>query len=588
MPCTTILVGKKASYDGSTIIARNDDAGSANHFTAKKFVIVNPEDQPELYQSVLTNAKIPLPANPMRYSAAPNAVGDKGIWAACGVNEMNVGMTATETISTNERVQAADPLVSYDPEYSDVPGGIGEEDFVTLVLPYIKSAREGVERLGSLLETYGTNEMNGIAFSDSDEIWWMETIGGHHWMARRVPDNCYAVIPNQLGLDRLDLKDALGEQKEYMCSADLREFIEENHLDLTLGEVWTESGTRTEIRKDTGTGIEAETDTEAGIDTEAGSCTEAWTVTEAGTSVLNPREAFGSHDDSDHAYNTPRAWYMLRYFNPKTLVWDGPDADYRPEDDDLPWCMIPERKITTEDVKYILSSHYQGTPYDPYTSHGDKSLSNKYRAIGINRTDLLGIIQIRPYLPEECKVLHWISFGSNVFNASAPFYPNVSKTPSYLSSTTGRVSTDSWYWTSRLIAALADASWTQSRFEIEHYSFAIQSEARRVIHETDKKIKELVAAAGTTTYGTAAGTGMSGATSPGAEAGTTAPKSAVGTSVKIAASEDKTMDLQVQEILEQANQAIADILMKHADKTLDTVLQLTSDGMRNRFSRADM
>lgn len=28
MPCTTILVGKKASYDGSTMIARNDDSGS--------------------------------------------------------------------------------------------------------------------------------------------------------------------------------------------------------------------------------------------------------------------------------------------------------------------------------------------------------------------------------------------------------------------------------------------------------------------------------------------------------------------------------------------------------------------------------
>ena len=30
--------------------------------------------------------------------------------------------------------------------------------------------------------------MNGIAFQDVDEIWWLETIGGHHWMARRVPD----------------------------------------------------------------------------------------------------------------------------------------------------------------------------------------------------------------------------------------------------------------------------------------------------------------------------------------------------------------------------------------------------------------
>ena len=40
MACTTILVGKNASYDGSTMIARNDDSGSG-HFTAKKFTVTN-------------------------------------------------------------------------------------------------------------------------------------------------------------------------------------------------------------------------------------------------------------------------------------------------------------------------------------------------------------------------------------------------------------------------------------------------------------------------------------------------------------------------------------------------------------------
>lgn len=35
MSCTTILVGKDASYDGSTMIARNDDSG-AGRYTAKK------------------------------------------------------------------------------------------------------------------------------------------------------------------------------------------------------------------------------------------------------------------------------------------------------------------------------------------------------------------------------------------------------------------------------------------------------------------------------------------------------------------------------------------------------------------------
>ena len=234
MACTTILVGRKASYDGSTMIARNDDSGSG-HFTPKKFVVVPPQEHPAVYRSVLSHVEVELPGSPMRMTAMPNAVEGKGIWAAGGVNEAGVGMTATETITSNPRVLGADPLVEYIPAKDgqpEVPGGIGEEDIVYLVLPYIHTAREGVLRLGKLLEKYGTYEMNGIAFQD--------------------------------------------------VHADLDDFIENNHLDLS----WN--------------------------------------------GVLNPRDAFGSHDDSDHVYNTPRAWFMLRYLNPHSKKWDGPNADYTP------------------------------------------------------------------------------------------------------------------------------------------------------------------------------------------------------------------------------------------------------------------
>lgn len=56
-------------------------------------------------------------------------------------------------------------------------------------------------------------------------------------MARKVPDDVYVVMPNQLGIDTFDLEDALGEQKEYMCSQDLKEFIEKYHLDLSIDSV---------------------------------------------------------------------------------------------------------------------------------------------------------------------------------------------------------------------------------------------------------------------------------------------------------------------------------------------------------------
>jgi len=54
MACTTILVGKKASYDGSTIIARNDDSGQGM-YTAKKYQIINPNEQPRKYTTVISH-----------------------------------------------------------------------------------------------------------------------------------------------------------------------------------------------------------------------------------------------------------------------------------------------------------------------------------------------------------------------------------------------------------------------------------------------------------------------------------------------------------------------------------------------------
>ena len=180
MPCTTVLVGKNASNDHSTMISRTDDG----FFDVKKLIVVEPDKQPRKYKSVISHVEIDLPDDPMRYTACPSVDKKHGIWAATGINAANVGMTATETITTNPRVLAADPLVVYQKAEKrgekDIPGGIGEEDIVVLTLPYIHCAREGVIRLGQLLEKYGTYESNGIAFNDENEVWWLETIGGHH------------------------------------------------------------------------------------------------------------------------------------------------------------------------------------------------------------------------------------------------------------------------------------------------------------------------------------------------------------------------------------------------------------------------
>ena len=84
---------------------------------------------------------------------------------------------------------------------------------------------------------------------------------------------------------------------------------------------------------------------------------------------------------------------MARYFLPRTYKWDGDSADFTPESNDIPWSFVPERKVTVEDVRYLLGSYYQGTPYDPY----DKTAAckGKYRTIGVPNSDVCGIMQIR-------------------------------------------------------------------------------------------------------------------------------------------------------------------------------------------------
>ncbi|MBO7403189.1 MAG: C69 family dipeptidase [Lachnospiraceae bacterium] len=440
MPCTTVLVGKKASNDNTTMISRTDDGS----FDVKKIIVVEPDKQPKKYKCVNSKLVIELTEKPMRYTSCPNVDPKEGTWAATGINAANVGMTATETITSNPRVLAADPFVQYQKPKKRgekaVPGGIGEEDFVVLVLPYVKTAREGVLRLGSLLEKYGTYEPNGIAFNDENEVWWLETIGGHHWMAKRVPDDLVVIAPNRFGMDSFDLKDAFGAKKAHLCSADLREFIAENHLDLNQD------------------------------------------------GKFDPRDVFGSHTDMDHIYDNPRAWFMGRYLTPFSHKWDGENAEYTPESDNIPWALKPDRKVAIEDVKYMLSSHFQGTDFDPYTSR-DTGKRGMYRSIGINRTGVCTICQIRSDVPDIIKGVEWVCFGSTTFDAIVPLYTNVPSMPAYMSNVTCDVSTENFYWGSRLLGALADKDYAACFQQITRYQEATMVEGRKIINEYDKKIK---------------------------------------------------------------------------------------------------
>ncbi len=223
--------------------------------------VVHPDEQPRTYTTALSHltlelpgdpmrySSVPhltleLPGDPMRYSSVPDALPGHGIWAAAGFNTANVGMSATETITSNERVLGADPLVEYVP----ATGVEGEEGY-TPAVP------------GVLGEEYFVIDVDDATDEEADAY--------EEYVA--------------------DLMDLIADVREGMLSGE----------------------------------------------------------------IFNPREAFGSHSDSDHVYNTPRAWYMQRCPNHHD-GWVGHYAHFTPESDDIPWCRAPERKVTIDERHRLL------------------------------------------------------------------------------------------------------------------------------------------------------------------------------------------------------------------------------------------
>lgn len=420
--CTTILVGKDATIDGSTMIARSEDGGST--IIPEAFIAVNPKEQPKHYKAVISGQEIDdedLLPNPLRYTSAPDASGKNGIWAAAGINDATVAMTATETITTNSRIQGIDPLVE--------EGGLGEEDFVTLTLPYIHSAREGVKRLGYLVEKYGTYEMNGSAFADHDEVWYIETIGGHHWAARRIPDDAYVAAPNRLNIDFFDFND----EENFMCSSDLLDIINEYHLNPDY-------------------------------------------------QGYNLRHIFGSSTIKDAHYNNPRAWYIHRYFDPE---WEG-----EPGDQDQPFITYAKKKISPEDIKFLESSHYQDTKYDVYSTTNTEAEKKLFRPIGINRNFETHILQIRNDLEEGIAGVQWLAFGPNTFNCFVPFYTNVTTTPASFQ-TGPDFDLTKIFWLNKLNAQLGDTNYKVYSALEQAFEEKTMAKLRQIENETDRAVKGL-------------------------------------------------------------------------------------------------
>lgn len=218
--CSSLIVGKGASADGSIIIARNEDYYINNW---NKRMVVHPRREADKGEMLAfkNGLKGPAPATLYRYTGLMDWNGDTaggdGLYEERGVNEFNVAISATNSAEVNERAKKADPLVDE---------GVIEAAIPSLILPQAKTAREAAELLGRYVTEHGAGEGNGILLADPNEAWYLEIGSGHHWLAYRVPQDGYLMIANGLRLQGIDLTDSAN----VIASPGLAEFVTTHKL----------------------------------------------------------------------------------------------------------------------------------------------------------------------------------------------------------------------------------------------------------------------------------------------------------------------------------------------------------------------
>lgn len=208
--CSGFIIGKGLTKDGSILYGRTEDypykqgdGTTPGQHTHNKNFIVNPAKdyaEGEMLEDVSTGFTYPHLRHEFKYTsvADDSRDTDEGIFDEHGFNEYGVSLTATLTTTPREDVLAVDPLVK---------DGIAEAAMTTLILPRVKTAREGVELLAKVIDEKGSAEGNNIMIADKNELWYMEIYSGHQYVAYKYPDDKFSIMPNTYFLGALNLSD---------------------------------------------------------------------------------------------------------------------------------------------------------------------------------------------------------------------------------------------------------------------------------------------------------------------------------------------------------------------------------------------
>ena len=158
----------------------------------------------------------------------------------------------------------------------------------------------------------------------------------------------------------------------------------------------------------------------------------------------------------------------------------------------MPFTRKPAKKIAIEDVQFFLSSHYNGTEYDPFGTYasGTANQQRKYRPIAMDRNQASSILQIRNGVDDAHAAIQWVALGFFAYSPYMPFFTNINDTPEDYKNTTTTVSTDNVYWLEKTLSVIIEPHFHEYVEAINAYRDACQSYARGRVEATDNAVAD--------------------------------------------------------------------------------------------------
>ena len=451
--CTNLIVGKKASKDGSVIISYSqDDYGSFEPLR------------------VIPAADHPAGAmHPLYHYESNNYLGEiPEVAHTYGI----VGLMNEFQVSIHE------PTYGGRAELTDtISGLIDYGSLMVLGLQRSKTAREAIEVMTSLVDTYGyESEGESFTVADPNEVWILEMLGkgpgrkGTVWVAVRIPDDCISGHANQSRIHQFPLKD----KKNCLYAKDVISFARE---------------------KGYFNGKDAD---------------------------FSFADAYAPADFGALRYCEARIW---SYYNKWAAEDMSPYLPYAMGDAKgqvLPLYVKPKAPLSVQDVKDMMRDHYEGTPMamtedigmgawempyrpTPLSFEVDGKKYFNERPISTQQSACVYVSQMRSWLPNHIGGVTWFANDEANMTAFTPCYCNMTQAPECYDKNTAdafHFSTRSAYWVENWVSNMVylrynllfpELQKVRDRLEADYNSLQAEIEGKASAMDKDEAVKYLSA-----------------------------------------------------------------------------------------------